>query len=193
MTEIYFAGFNGAGHSILVFLLKVSENNSHYYINSTGDCKIIGNRATVFNDFSVVNWYKNPLKSVARFPIILQIAVGERLPKSGFLWLRNLFHRQRNSWCFYWMWGKVSHNDGHYYSWKEQFTQRDWEIYFAEFNKAAQLLSIGVFIESEWNQQSLCKWECRGERFRMTEKSISQDSTKPLIQQLRDWCFYWMW
>jgi hypothetical protein len=85
MTEIYFAGFNGAGHSILVFLLKVSENNSHYYINSTGDCKIIGNRATVFNDFSVVNWYKNPLKSVARFPIILQIAVGERLPKSGFL------------------------------------------------------------------------------------------------------------
>jgi hypothetical protein len=43
--------------------------------SSTATCKIIGNQATVFNDFSVVNWYKNPLKSVARFPIILQIAV----------------------------------------------------------------------------------------------------------------------
>ncbi len=51
----------------------------HMYIYScmyTADCKIIGNPATVFNDFLVVNWYKNPLKSVRPFPIILQITVG---------------------------------------------------------------------------------------------------------------------
>ncbi len=41
----------------------------------TAICKIIENWATVFDNFSVVNRYKNPLESVARFPIILQIAV----------------------------------------------------------------------------------------------------------------------
>ncbi len=41
----------------------------------TGDCKIIGNRATVFKDFSAVNWYKNLLKTVGAVPIILQSAV----------------------------------------------------------------------------------------------------------------------
>ncbi len=30
----------------------------------TADCKIIETFSTVFNDFSVVNWYKNPFKTV---------------------------------------------------------------------------------------------------------------------------------
>ncbi len=46
-----------------------------YMYMHTEDCKIIGNRATVFNDFSVVNWYKNPLKTVGPVPITLQSAV----------------------------------------------------------------------------------------------------------------------
>jgi hypothetical protein len=53
-----------------VFQACVTVPSTH-----TAICKIIGNRATVLNVFPVVNWYKNPLKSVDRFPIILQVAV----------------------------------------------------------------------------------------------------------------------
>jgi hypothetical protein len=46
-----------------------------YYVH-TGDCKIIGNPATVFNDFPVVNWYKNSLKLGTDDPLLdSQIAV----------------------------------------------------------------------------------------------------------------------
>ncbi len=66
--------------------------NTMIYVR-TGDCKINGNQATVFNDFSVVNWYKNPLKSVAGFTIILQITV-RALVKI----IKCLYHRICKSW-----------------------------------------------------------------------------------------------
>ncbi len=45
------------------------------FLSSTADSKIIGTCPTVFNDFLVVNWYKNPLKTVGPVPIILQSPV----------------------------------------------------------------------------------------------------------------------
>jgi hypothetical protein len=61
----------------------------------TGDFKIIGNGATVFNDFSVANWYKNPLKSVARFPIILQIAVHTYIHMHIHTYIHTYTHTQK--------------------------------------------------------------------------------------------------
>jgi hypothetical protein len=46
-----------------------------YLSACTADFKVIETFSTVFNDFLVVIWYKNPLKTVGPVPIILKSAV----------------------------------------------------------------------------------------------------------------------